>query len=81
MADGGEPAEQPAVAEDRAHEPKVVEVRAAVIGVVEEEGVSFLQPASRATLSMTAFTAKAMAPTKIGSPVVPCTSVAPVCAW
>ena len=38
-------------------------------------------PPSAATLSITAFTANAMAPTKIGSPVVPCTSVAPVSAW
>ena len=30
-------------------------------------------------MSITAFTAKAIAPTKIGRPVVPCTSVAPVC--
>ncbi len=30
---------------------------------------------------ITALTAKAMAPTKIGRPLVPCTSVSPVSAW
>ena len=36
---------------------------------------------SLATLSITAFTANAIAPTKIGRPDVPCTRVAPVSAW
>ena len=53
-------------------------MRAAVIGVVEEIGVAGRQLAVRAALSITALTAKAMAPTKIGRPDVPCTSVAPV---
>ena len=84
VADRGEPAEHLAVAKDRPHQPEVVEMRAAVIGIVEQEGVAGCSvatgAASRATLSITALTAKAMAPTKIGRPVVPCTSVAPVSA-
>ncbi len=39
------------------------------------------RPPSRATLAITARTANAMAPTKIGSPLVPWTSVSPVSAW
>ena len=45
VPDRGEPAEQLAVAEDRAHEPEIVEMRAAVIGIVEQEGVAGCQPA------------------------------------
>ena len=81
VPDRGEPAEQLAVAKQRPHQPEVVEMRAAVIGIVEQIGVAGLAGRrSRATLSITAFTANAIAPTKIGRPDVPCTSVAPVSA-
>ena len=70
----------PPVAHERAHEPDIIEVRAAIIGVIEQIGVPGREAAVRRTLSITAFTANAIAPTKIGRPEVPCTSVAPVSA-
>ena len=45
MADRGEPAEQLALAKHRPHQPEVVEMRAAVVGIVEQEGVAGLEPA------------------------------------
>jgi len=56
-------------------------VRAAHVRVVEDPDVARLRAALSAALSITAFTAKAMTPTKIGRPVLPCTSVSPVSAW
>ena len=38
-------------------------------------------PPVSAALSITALTAKDITPTKIGSPLLPCTSVSPVSAW
>ena len=45
VADRGEPGEHLAAAHDRAHQAEVVEMRAAVVGVVEQIGVARLQPA------------------------------------
>jgi hypothetical protein len=49
--------------------------------VVEDVDVAFLRSPWSAALSITAFTAKDITPTKIGRPVLPCTSVSPVSAW
>ena len=45
VADRGQPAEQLPVPEDRPHQPEIVEVRAALIGIVEQEGIARLEPA------------------------------------
>ena len=42
MSDRGEPGEHLAAAHDRAHQADIVEMRAAVIGIVEEIGVALL---------------------------------------
>jgi hypothetical protein len=56
-------------------------MRAAIIGIVEDPDVALGTPPCFAALSITALTAKAMTPTKIGRPDLPCTSVSPVTAW
>ena len=45
MADRGEPGEHLAAAHQRAHQPEIVEVRAAVVGIVEQVGVAGVETA------------------------------------
>lgn len=81
VPDRSEVAEDLVIAEEGPHQLEIAQMRAAVVGVIEDIDIAVLQGASSfAALSITALTAKAMAPTKIGRPDFPCTRVSPVTA-